>query len=113
MIIGVPKEVKNNENRVGLTPGGVYAYVKAGHTVLVEKNAGSGSFFEDQAYVDMGAKIVDTADEAWSAEMVVKVKEPLAEEFDRIQEDSQMLIVKRNNFRLKLIKKYEHIHSHV
>src|SRR5699024_2438573 len=86
MIIGVPKEVKNNENRVGLTPGGVYAYVKAGHTVLVEKNAGSGSFFEDQAYVDVGAKIVDTADEAWSAEMVVKVKEPLAEEFDRIQE---------------------------
>lgn len=88
MIIGIPKEVKNNENRVGLTPGGVYAFVQAGHTVLVETNAGSGSYFEDSAYTEMGAEIVGTAAEAWAAEMVVKVKEPLVEEFDLIKEES-------------------------
>lgn len=88
MIIGIPKEVKNNENRVGLTPGGVYAFVQAGHTVRVEKNAGSGSYFEDEAYIEMGAEIVGTAAEAWDSEMVVKVKEPLAEEFDLIKEES-------------------------
>lgn len=88
MIIGVPKEIKNNENRVGLTPGGVYAFVQAGHTVLVEKNAGSGSYFDDKAYTDVGAAMVETAKEAWSADMVVKVKEPLAEEFDLIKAHS-------------------------
>lgn len=88
MIIGLPKEVKNNENRVGLTPGGVYAFVQAGHTVRVETNAGEGSFFHDSAYVEMGAEIVDTPEEAWDVDMVVKVKEPLAEEFDRIKEES-------------------------
>ena len=88
MIIGLPKEVKNNENRVGLTPGGVYAFVQAGHTVLVEKNAGEGSFFHDASYEEMGATIVETAKEAWDVDMVVKVKEPVKEEFDVITAES-------------------------
>lgn len=87
MKIGVPKEIKNNESRVGLTPGGVHAFVEAGHTVLVEKDAGAGSYFEDVDYTEAGAKIVDTADEAWDVEMVVKVKEPLPEEFEYFKEE--------------------------
>jgi len=81
MLIGVPKEIKNNENRVGLTPASVLAYTKAGHTVLVERGAGTGSGFADDAYSLAGASIVDTAADAWSAEMVIKVKEPLAAEY--------------------------------
>ncbi|WP_411841987.1 alanine dehydrogenase [Salinicoccus sp. HZC-1] len=87
MIIGVPKELKNNESRVGLTPGGVHAFVEAGHKVLVETNAGSGSYFDDADYVDAGAEIVKDAAGAWDADMVVKVKEPLAEEFDFFKEN--------------------------
>ncbi|TVT29698.1 alanine dehydrogenase [Salinicoccus cyprini] len=87
MIIGVPKEIKNNESRVGLTPGGVHAFVEAGHTVLVEKGAGAGSYFEDVDYTGAGAEIVDTADEVWDVEMVVKVKEPLPEEFSHFKEN--------------------------
>lgn len=82
MIIGVPKEIKNNENRVGLTPGGVHAFVEAGHTVKVETSAGDGSYFEDIDYQGAGAEIVDSAEAAWDADMVVKVKEPLKEEFN-------------------------------
>ena len=81
MIIGVPREVKNNENRVALTPAGVDALVKAGHEVLIETNAGEGSGFEDAVYVQAGAKIVNTAAEAWNADMVMKVKEPLSSEY--------------------------------
>ncbi len=81
MIIGVPKEIKNNENRVAMTPAGVDALVKAGHEVLIETNAGVGSGFENAAYQQTGAKIVDTAQEAWAAEMVMKVKEPLPSEY--------------------------------
>lgn len=87
MKIGVPREIKNNESRVGLTPGGVHAFVEAGHTVLVEKNAGADSYFEDVDYTDAGAEIVDTAAEAWDVEMVVKVKEPLAEEYGYFKEE--------------------------
>ena len=87
MIIGVPKEIKNNESRVGLTPAGVHAFVEAGHTVKVEKNAGAGSYFEDSDYVDAGAEIVENADAAWDADMVVKVKEPLAGEFGYFKEN--------------------------
>ncbi|MHC0552211.1 alanine dehydrogenase [Salinicoccus sp. CNSTN-B1] len=87
MIIGVPKEIKNNESRVGLTPGGVHAFVKAGHTVKVETNAGGGSYFEDADYSNAGAEIVDSAAAAWDVDMVVKVKEPLAEEFDYFKEN--------------------------
>ncbi|WP_309862397.1 alanine dehydrogenase [Desmospora profundinema] len=81
MIIGVPKEIKNNENRVGMTPAGVTAYRDRGHEVWVETGAGTGSGFTDQEYRDAGAKIVSGPEEAWSAEMVVKVKEPLPEEY--------------------------------
>ncbi|MED0761035.1 alanine dehydrogenase, partial [Aneurinibacillus thermoaerophilus] len=81
MIIGVPKEIKNNENRVGMTPASVSAYRDNGHEVWVETGAGLGSGFTDDDYVAAGAKIVHTPKEAWSAEMVVKVKEPLPEEY--------------------------------
>jgi alanine dehydrogenase len=81
MIIGVPKEIKNNENRVGITPAGVASFKKNGHEVLIETNAGLGSGFTDQDYRDAGALIVLTAKEAWSADMVIKVKEPLVEEY--------------------------------
>jgi alanine dehydrogenase len=82
MIIGLPKEVKDNEYRVAMTPGGVSQLVNAGHSVLVEPNAGTGSGFEDREYEAAGAKIVTCAGEAWDAELVVKVKEPQPSEFD-------------------------------
>lgn len=81
MIIGVPKETKNNEFRVGMTPGSVLSYVHAGHRVLVETRAGEAIGFTDEDYAAAGAQVVQTAEEAWSAEMVVKVKEPIPEEF--------------------------------
>ncbi|MFA5843413.1 MAG: alanine dehydrogenase [Coriobacteriia bacterium] len=81
MIIGVPKEIKNNEFRVATTPGGAREFVAHGHTVLVEKGAGEGSSFTDAEYAAEGATLVDTADEVFArAEMVVKVKEPQAVE---------------------------------
>ncbi|MFC7439801.1 alanine dehydrogenase [Laceyella putida] len=86
MIIGVPKEIKNNENRVGLTPGGVATYINQGHEVWVETGAGVGSGFSDLDYKEAGAKIVSSAKEAWSADMVMKVKEPLAEEYAYFRE---------------------------
>lgn len=81
MIIGVPKEIKNNENRVGIAPAGVTAFLNNGHEVWIEAQAGAGSGFSDADYLAAGAKIVSTAQEVWSAEMVIKVKEPLAEEY--------------------------------
>jgi alanine dehydrogenase len=82
MIIGVPKEIKDNENRVALAPAGVQALQITGHRVFVESGAGLGSGFTDDVYVRAGAEIVDTAADVWSeADMVMKVKEPLAEEF--------------------------------
>ncbi|RBW70127.1 alanine dehydrogenase [Bacillus taeanensis] len=86
MIIGVPKEIKNNENRVAMAPSGVAAFVNAGHEVLVEQGAGLGSGFLDTEYEKAGAKIVSSAADAWSAEMVVKVKEPQPEEFQYFRE---------------------------
>lgn len=81
MIVGVPKEIKDNEYRVGMTPGGVAEFVAHGHTVLVERAAGAGSSFADDAYVRAGAEIVDSAEEVYArAEMVVKVKEPQPQE---------------------------------
>lgn len=82
MIIGVPKEIKNNENRVAMTPAGVVALTKAGHRVLLETEAGVGSGFTDKAYIEAGAEIVSTPAESWAAEMVMKVKEPLPSEYD-------------------------------
>lgn len=81
MIIGIPKEIKNNEYRVGMTPGGVFELQKNGHFVKVESGAGLASGFTDEAYIEVGAVIVATAEEAWDAEMVIKVKEPLPQEF--------------------------------
>ncbi len=88
MIIGVPKEIKSNENRVALTPGGAMELVKRGHTVYVQSTAGEGSGFEDDDYEEAGAKIMQTPDEIWAiAEMIMKVKEPIKEEYDRCRKD--------------------------
>jgi alanine dehydrogenase len=86
MIIGLPKEIKDNEYRVAMTPGGARQLVEAGHQVLVEAGAGEGSGFSDTQYEKAGAKIVSTAD-AWSAEMVVKVKEPQPGEYAFLRPD--------------------------
>ncbi len=87
MVIGVPKEIKNNENRVSLTPGGAYALVKAGHRVLVEKSAGEGSGFSDEEYAAVGATLVPTAADVFKlADIIVKVKEPLAAEYGLLRE---------------------------
>ncbi|MDX1583493.1 MAG: alanine dehydrogenase [Thermoanaerobaculia bacterium] len=87
MKIGVPREVKDNENRVGMVPSGVHEITEAGHEVIVEKDAGFGSGFSDDEYIDAGAKIIPDADTVWSeAEMIVKVKEPIEVEFERMQE---------------------------
>ena len=81
MQIGVPKEIKNNENRVAMTPSGVVHLVRSGHEVFIEKNAGIGSGFTDEEYGTAGASIVNSAAEAWSKDMVMKVKEPIAVEY--------------------------------
>ena len=86
MKIGIPKEIKNNENRVGLSPSGIHALVEQGHTVLVETNAGSGSYFEDEDYKQAGAEIVNDAKTTWDVDMVIKVKEPLEEEYKYFRE---------------------------
>jgi len=84
MIIGVPKEIKSNENRVALTPAGALELTRRKHTVYVQSTAGIGSGFDDDDYVEAGAKILQTADEVWAiAEMIMKVKEPIAEEYPR------------------------------
>ena len=88
MIIGVPKEIKNNENRVGLTPAGVIAFVKAGHQVFVQATAGNGSGFSDEEYAGAGATVLATIEEVYGkAEMIVKVKEPLKSEYSLIKEN--------------------------
>lgn len=87
MIIGVPKEIKNNENRVGLTPAGVSAFVKNGHKVFVQSTAGLGSGFSDDEYKKAGATLLKTIAEVYKkAEMIVKVKEPIKEEYALIRE---------------------------
>ena len=88
MIVGVPKEVKDSENRVSTTPGGVAEYVGRGHTVLVERGAGRGSGFADGEYERAGAGLVDRADEVFAgADMIVKVKEPVPVEFSLLRPD--------------------------
>lgn len=88
MIIGVPKEIKNNENRVALTPAGAQELVKRGHTVHVQKNAGADSGFSDEEYAKAGAKITATAEEVFGlAEMIIKVKEPIEQEYKLIKKD--------------------------
>jgi alanine dehydrogenase len=86
VLVGIPKEVKNNEFRVSTTPAGVHSLVIAGHSVFVEKSAGLGSSITDAEYIKAGATILDTADEVWAkSEMIIKVKEPVAEEYHRMR----------------------------
>ena len=86
MNIGVPKEIKNNESRVGMTPAGVFELIKNNHKVFVQKDAGLGSGFFDEDYVQVGAKILDTIEEVYaSADMIIKVKEPIAKEYPLIK----------------------------
>ena len=88
MIIGIPKEIKNNENRVGLTPAGAQEFVKHGHTVYVQATAGVNSGFPDSEYEKVGAKILPTIEEVYAiAEMIIKVKEPIAPEYGLIKKD--------------------------
>lgn len=87
MIIGIPKEIKNNENRVGMTPAGVKEMVKHGHKVFVQKTAGIGSGFADEEYVKAGAELLPTIEDVYGkAEMIVKVKEPIEPEYCLIRE---------------------------
>ncbi|AFQ28501.1 alanine dehydrogenase [Bacillus thuringiensis] len=86
MRIGIPTEIKNNENRVAMTPAGAVHLVQNGHEVFVQKGAGLGSGFTDEEYVQAGAKLVETAEEAWKQDMVMKVKEPVASEYGYFRE---------------------------
>src|SRR6185503_6098351 len=88
MIVGLPKEVKDNENRVGLVPAGVMALTSAGHSVFIQTNAGAGSGITDEEYLAAGGEILDTAEEVWSrADMIIKVKEPIASEYGFLRDD--------------------------
>lgn len=88
MIVGIPKEIKDNENRVSTTPSGVSEYVSRGHSVLVERSAGVGSGFADDEYDSAGATLVDSHEEVFAqADMIVKVKEPIEPEYDLMRED--------------------------
>lgn len=87
MRVGIPTEIKNNENRVAITPAGVKSLTVDGHEVLIQKGAGLGSMITDEEYVAAGAKILDTAADVWNkSEMIMKVKEPLASEYDLFHE---------------------------
>src|SRR5262249_22986672 len=91
MIIGLPREIKDNEYRVGLVPAGVRALHQAGHTTIIEAGAGEGSGIFDDEYVAAGGTVVQSASEVWSrAEMIVKVKEPLPQEY-RLLRDGMIL----------------------
>ena len=86
MIIGVPKEIKNNENRVGMTPSGVAEVVKQGHQVYIQHTAGINSGFPDEAYLSAGAQVLPTIEDVYAtADMIVKVKEPIAPEYNLIR----------------------------
>ena len=86
MKIGIPKEIKTNENRIALVPAGAESLVAAGHEVFIERGGGEGSGFGDQLYVDAGAKILPDADAVWrTADMIMKVKEPIAAEWPRMR----------------------------
>ena len=87
MIVGVPREIKDNEYRVSMTPGGVHQLVEAGHTVLVEDGAGEGSYFPNEDFTEAGAQIAGAEDVWTRAKMVVKVKEPLPDEYQYLRPD--------------------------
>lgn len=89
--VGIPREVKNNEFRVAITPAGVHELVRNGHQVFVEQGAGNGSSIPDEEYVSAGAGILATADEVWAtADLLLKVKEPIAEEYHRLRKDQTL-----------------------
>ncbi len=89
--VGIPREVKNNEFRVAITPAGVHELVRHGHEVVVERNAGAGSSITDDEYTAAGAAILETADEVWAAaDLLLKVKEPIAEEYHRLRKDQTL-----------------------
>ena len=86
MIVGVPREIKNHEYRVAITPSGVHELKRLGHKIVIEKDAGAGSSITDAEFVHAGAEILDTADAIWAqADLVLKVKEPIAEEYHRMR----------------------------
>ena len=86
MLIGVPKEIKNNENRVAMTPAGVKEMTAHGHTVFVQHTAGEGSGFSDNQYEDAGAAILPTIEDVYAkAEMIIKVKEPIEPEYKLVR----------------------------
>ncbi|WP_370087392.1 alanine dehydrogenase [Ekhidna sp.] len=88
MIIGVPKEIKNNENRVAVTPSGVVEFTKRGHEIYIQSTAGEGSGFTDDQYIEAGAKILPTIEEVYGiAEMIIKVKEPIEPEYKLCKKD--------------------------
>ncbi|WP_181387457.1 alanine dehydrogenase [Streptomyces sp. Act143] len=89
--VGIPREVKNNEFRVAITPAGVHELVRHGHQVVIEQGAGVGSSIPDEEYVAAGAQILGTADEVWAtADLLLKVKEPIAEEYHRLRKDQTL-----------------------
>ncbi|MGW3450549.1 alanine dehydrogenase [Streptomyces sp. NPDC001076] len=89
--VGIPREVKNNEFRVAITPAGVHELVRHGHQVVIERGAGVGSSIPDDEYIAAGATILDTADEVWAtADLLLKVKEPIAEEYHRLRKDQTL-----------------------
>ncbi|MFM9612303.1 alanine dehydrogenase [Streptomyces sp. V2] len=89
--VGIPREVKNNEFRVAITPAGVHELVRHGHEVVIERGAGVGSSIPDAEYVAAGAAILETADEVWgAADLLLKVKEPVAEEYHRLRKDQTL-----------------------
>ncbi|WP_328297884.1 alanine dehydrogenase [Streptomyces sp. NBC_00435] len=91
MKVGIPREVKNNEFRVAITPAGVHELVRGGHQVFIEQNAGVGSSITDAEYVSAGAEILGTADEVWAtADLLLKVKEPIAQEYHRLRKDQTL-----------------------
>ena len=91
MKVGIPREVKNHEYRVAITPAGVNELVRNGHQVFVERDAGVGSSIPNEYYTDAGAQILDTADDVWAeGDLVLKVKEPIAEEYHRMRSDQTL-----------------------
>jgi len=110
MRIGVPKEIKNNENRVAMTPAGVFHLMRSGHEVFIQKGAGLGSGFTDDEYIKAGAVIVGTAEEAWSKDMVMKVKEPIALEYGYFRKDlilfTYLHLAPEPELTMELIRKY-------
>lgn len=86
MRVGVPTEIKNKEKRVAMTPSGVMAFVEAGHDVLLQKGCGEASGISDEEYIEVGGQIVENPDQVWACDMVMKVKEPLAEEYKYFRE---------------------------